>query len=68
VLAQAQQAQSAIKLKQTRWLPSPPPTTPPRAAAAHSRLDTRKLQAAFGLTLPPWQDGVQRMLQEILQT
>ncbi len=32
----------------------------------NSRLDTRKLQATFGLTLPPWQDGVARMLSEIL--
>jgi len=31
----------------------------------NSRLDTRKLRSAFGLTLPPWQAGVQRMLQEI---
>lgn len=32
----------------------------------NSRLDTRKLQAAFGLQLPHWQDGVTRMLREIL--
>lgn len=31
----------------------------------NSRLDTRKLQSTFGLTLPPWQQGVERMLQEI---
>lgn len=31
----------------------------------NSRLDTRKLQAAFGLQLPHWQRGVQRMLTEI---
>jgi len=31
----------------------------------NSRLDTRKLRSAFGLTLPHWQAGVQRMLQEI---
>ena len=28
----------------------------------NSRLDNRKLQAAFGLRLPPWQHGVERML------
>ena len=33
----------------------------------NSRLDTRKLRSAFGLTLPHWQGGVQRMLQEITQ-
>jgi dTDP-4-dehydrorhamnose reductase len=32
----------------------------------NSRLDTRKLQATFGLTLPEWQLGVNRMLAEIL--
>lgn len=31
----------------------------------NSRLDTQKLRSAFGLTLPDWQSGVQRMLQEI---
>jgi dTDP-4-dehydrorhamnose reductase len=32
----------------------------------NSRLDTAKLGAAFGLTLPPWQQGVNRVLEEIL--
>jgi len=32
----------------------------------NSRLNTEKLRAAFGLNLPPWQDGVRRMLTEIL--
>lgn len=32
----------------------------------NSRLDTAKLQEAFGLSLPPWQHGVDRMLAEIL--
>jgi dTDP-4-dehydrorhamnose reductase len=31
----------------------------------NSRLDTRKLQTAFGLTLPPWQAGVERLLAEV---
>ena len=33
----------------------------------NSRLDTRKLQAAFDLVLPDWQTGVDRMLREILE-
>jgi dTDP-4-dehydrorhamnose reductase len=33
----------------------------------NSRLDTLKLQAAFGLVLPPWQQGVARMLTETLK-
>jgi len=32
----------------------------------NSRLDTRKLQQAFGLVLPPWQRRVDRLLAEIL--
>ena len=32
----------------------------------NSRLDNARLQAAFGLRLPPWQQGVARMLTEIL--
>jgi dTDP-4-dehydrorhamnose reductase len=32
----------------------------------NSRLDTAKLGAAFGLILPPWQQGVDRVLEEIL--
>jgi dTDP-4-dehydrorhamnose reductase len=30
----------------------------------NSRLDTRRLQRAFGLVMPPWQAGVARMLDE----
>jgi dTDP-4-dehydrorhamnose reductase len=33
----------------------------------NSRLDTAKLRATFGLTLPPWQQGVLRMLTEVHQ-
>lgn len=40
-------------------------TAAPRPA--NSRLDTRKLQDTFGLTLSPWQHGVARMLTEVLE-
>ena len=67
VIAQAQQAQAAIKIKATEILPIPTSAYPTPARRPHnSRLDTRKLQAAFGLSLPPWQRGVDRMLAEIL--
>jgi dTDP-4-dehydrorhamnose reductase len=33
----------------------------------NSRLATGKLRAAFGLTLPPWEQGVVRMLREVHQ-
>ena len=32
----------------------------------NSRLNTDTFQSAFGLHLPPWQQGVDRMLAEIL--
>lgn len=34
----------------------------------NSRLDTRRLQAVFGLQMPPWQQGVTRVLREILES
>lgn len=47
----------------------PVPSTDFPAAArrpGNSRLDTRALRAAFGLSLPDWRDGVDRMLAEVL--
>ena len=38
----------------------------PAQRPLNSRLDTRKLQSAFHVTLPHWQQGVQRMLTEVL--
>ena len=38
----------------------------PAKRPQNSRLDTRKLQQAFGLNLPHWQLGVDRLLAEIL--
>ena len=67
VLAQAQQAPAAIKIKATEVAPVPTSDFPTPAVRPHnSRLDARKLQTTFGLTLPPWQQGVARMVAEIL--
>lgn len=38
----------------------------PAARPLNSRLDTQKLQATMQLHLPAWQQGVERMLREIL--
>lgn len=38
----------------------------PAKRPGNSRLDTRKLRQAFQVTLPPWQNGVDRMLDEVL--
>jgi dTDP-4-dehydrorhamnose reductase len=53
-------APGAIEAVPTSAFPTP-------AQRPHnSRLDTRKLQRTFGLVLPPWQQGVERMLAEVL--
>ena len=38
----------------------------PARRPANSRMNTRKLRDSFGLALPPWQLGVERMLAEVL--
>lgn len=40
----------------------------PAQRPLNSRLSTERLQQAFGLQLPPWQQGVERMLTEHLGT
>ena len=65
VLAQARQAHPAMELIVKEVVPIPASAYPLPARRPHnSRLDTRRLQAVFGLHLPPWQDGVRRMLSE----
>ena len=67
VIAQAQLAQPAIKIKANEIAPVPTSAFPTPAVRPHnSRLNTGKLQAAFGLQMPHWQAGVVRMLAEIL--
>ncbi len=68
VLAQAQQANSAITIKATQIDPVATSAFPtPARRPLNSRLNTDKLQQTFGLTLPAWQTGVDRMLVEILR-
>lgn len=48
---------------------APVPTTAfptPAQRPLNSRLDTHKLRSRFDLVLPPWQQGVERMLREVL--
>ncbi|HPK33048.1 MAG TPA: dTDP-4-dehydrorhamnose reductase [Ottowia sp.] len=67
VLAEAQRAQPAIEMKVTEVTPIATRDYPTPARRPHnSRLDCTRLQAAFDLRLPPWQDGVRRMLAETL--
>jgi dTDP-4-dehydrorhamnose reductase len=53
-------APEAIKPVATTAFPTP------AARPLNSRLDTRKLRETFDLVLPPWQQGVERMLTEVL--
>jgi len=69
VIAGAQWLQSAIRIKASSIDPVPSSAFPTPARRPHnSRLDTTRVQATFGLRLPPWQQGVERMLAEILGT
>ena len=67
VIAQARLLQPELGLKVTEIAPVPTTAFPtPAQRPLNSRLNTHKLQQAFGLVLPPWQQGVNRMLAEIL--
>ena len=57
----------ALKVPEDGVAPVPTTAFPtPARRPLNSRMDTGKLQAALGLRLPPWQQGVARMLDEIL--
>ena len=67
VVAQARHLQPDIGLKVSEIAPVPTSAFPtPAQRPLNSRLNTRKLQQAFGVVLPPWQQGVDRLLTEIL--
>jgi len=67
VLAQARQIRPELPLKVSDIAAVPTSAFPtPAQRPLNSRLDTRKLQQAFGLVLPPWPFGVNRMLAEVL--
>lgn len=66
VLEQATALGLTLKATANKVAPTATSSYPtPAKRPLNSRLDTTKLQAAFGLRLPHWQDGVKRMLIEI---
>lgn len=67
VIAEAIQAGWPMKVtpEAIKAIPSSDYPTPARRPA-NSRLDTTRLKATFGLELPPWQQGVRHILQQIL--
>ena len=67
VFAQAQAKGVALKVAPSQVQPVASSAYPTAAQRPlNSRLDCTRLQATFGLHLPHWQLGVQRMLAEIL--
>lgn len=67
VLEQATADGAALKACADAVDPVPTSAFPtPAMRPANSRLDTAKLQQVFGLHLPEWQQGVTRMLREVL--
>ncbi|GAA0741898.1 dTDP-4-dehydrorhamnose reductase [Ideonella azotifigens] len=67
VIEWARRHGKAIRVAPDQVLAIPTQEFPlPAPRPLNSRLDTTKLQTAFGLRLPRWQVGVDRMLAEIL--
>jgi dTDP-4-dehydrorhamnose reductase len=67
VIEHARAAGKPLKLLPEGLKPIPTREYPlPAPRPLNSRLDTRKLRETFGLRLPPWEAGVDRMLNEIL--
>ena len=65
VIEAARAAGQPVKAAADALRPIPTSAYPlPAARPLNSRLATRKLQQAFGLVLPPWQQGVARVLAE----
>jgi len=68
VIEFARAAGRPIKVAPDAIEPVPTSAFPtPARRPNNSRLNTSKLRDAFGLHLPPWQAGVDRMLRETLQ-
>lgn len=68
VVGKAQQAGEIFKAGPDRILPVPSSAFPTPARRPHnSRLDTSRFRATFRLDLPPWEQGVARMLEELPQ-
>ncbi len=68
VIEHARAAGVPIKVVADAVRPIPTTAYPtPATRPLNSRLDTSRLQTAFGLQLPDWQPGVVRMLTEHLQ-
>ena len=67
VIDEASRAGLDLKVSDKDIVPVPTEEFPtPAARPRNSRLDTTRLQQAFGLHLPTWEEGVVRAVQEII--
>jgi dTDP-4-dehydrorhamnose reductase len=67
VIERAIQAGKSLRVRPQDIVPVATSDYPtPARRPLNSRLDTRKFRSTFNLTMPAWQTGVQRMLDEIL--
>jgi len=67
VIEQARKAGQPIRVRPEAIEAIPTSAYPtPAQRPLNSRLDTRKLQKAFGLQLPDWRLGVERVIAEML--
>lgn len=67
VVGKALQAGEKLMAGPQQVLPVPTSAFPTPARRPHnSRLDCARFRATFGLALPPWEQGVERMIDEIL--
>lgn len=67
VFEEARKAGIELSLNKLNAVPTSAYPTPAKRPA-NSRLNTEKFQRNFGLTLPSWEKGVKRMLEELFTT
>jgi dTDP-4-dehydrorhamnose reductase len=65
VIAAAEQRGQRLRCRSVEGIPSSDYPLPARRPL-NSRLDCRRFETTFGLRLPPWQQGVTRLIEEIL--
>jgi dTDP-4-dehydrorhamnose reductase len=61
----ARERGQTLAVREVLGIPSADYPTPARRPL-NSRLDCRRFESTFGLTLPPWQQGVRRLITELL--
>ena len=67
IVAAARRAGLALRLTADDLRPIPGSAWPsPARRPANSRLDTTQLRQAFALVLPPWQQGADHVLTQLL--